>query len=262
MSEDGRDLGLWADRLPQVGSKWVVGALKTAKTSASKVLGDLKPTPVPGRSQRMKILVEDTVFSSGVVDYLPQPNLPESPALKVRAQLDSGFGKPMLLTVDLVVADPKRTLVGLRDLWKETGGEPKAGFTLHQKELHAQGVLLLDLLDRSMEALWHNPEAAPIALRARLLAATEGAQKLQLDTRRDLGNQAGKQAGNQAGDQAGKQAGKQAGQRELSARDLTSLPDEELIFDSRDLGFTDQLARPGNLYAKYGAPRSDPTWRP
>lgn len=37
---------------------------------------------------------------------------------------------------------------------------------------------------------------------------------------------------------------------------------ERVLLDMRDLGYIDETARPGDLYARLGAPASDPLWRP
>lgn len=45
---------------------------------------------------------------------------------------------------------------------------------------------------------------------------------------------------------------------------ITEQPDggSEQLSDLKNLGFADEIARPEDLYEKYGAPLSDPTWRP
>ena len=36
----------------------------------------------------------------------------------------------------------------------------------------------------------------------------------------------------------------------------------ECLADMTTIGFTDEIARPDELFARYGAPASDPAWRP
>ncbi len=36
----------------------------------------------------------------------------------------------------------------------------------------------------------------------------------------------------------------------------------EVLHDLRDVGFADEMARPEDLYRRYGAPASDPDWKP
>lgn len=45
---------------------------------------------------------------------------------------------------------------------------------------------------------------------------------------------------------------------------ITDGPDgkDRVLLDMRDLGYVDETARPGDLYARLGSPASDPAWRP
>ena len=80
-------------------------------------------------------------------------------------------------------------------------------------------------LDEITRAVWNNPEMAPVSVRARVLVARD-------DARHD-------------GDR-------------LEAPGTQTEP----VVDMTALGFEDEIARPDELYARYGAPERDPAWRP
>ena len=85
-------------------------------------------------------------------------------------------------------------------------------------------------LDAVTAAAWNNPEMAPVSVRARILLARDGVQAD--DERSD-----------------GKHVGAPGAQTEV-------------VVDMTALGFEDEIARPDELYARYGAPDCDPAWRP
>lgn len=85
-------------------------------------------------------------------------------------------------------------------------------------------------LDAVTAAAWNNPEMAPVSVRARILLARDGAHAD--DDRSD-----------------GEHVGAPAAQTEV-------------VVDMTALGFEDEIARPDELYARYGAPDCDPAWRP
>ena len=85
-------------------------------------------------------------------------------------------------------------------------------------------------LDAVTAAAWNNPEMAPVSVRARILLARDGVHAD--DDRRD-----------------GEYVGAPGAQTEV-------------VVDMTALGFEDEIARPDELYARYGAPDCDPAWRP
>ena len=85
-------------------------------------------------------------------------------------------------------------------------------------------------LDAVTAAAWNNPEMAPVSVRARILLARDGVH-----------------ADDDHSD--GKHVGAPGAQTEV-------------VVDMTALGFEDEIARPDELYARYGAPECDPAWRP
>ena len=108
-------------------------------------------------------------------------------AARVLVEVGEGFGRPSLVSADIIVADG------------DGGAVP--------------------MLDRVTRALWDNPEMAPVNVRARVLQSTGG---------------------------------------ELEEPGAQS----ECLADMTTIGFADEIARPDELFARYGAPASDPAWRP
>ena len=108
-------------------------------------------------------------------------------AARVLVEVGEGFGRPSLVSADIIVAD---------------GGGGA-----------------VPMLDRVTRALWDNPEMAPVNVRARVLQSTGG---------------------------------------ELEEPGAQS----ECLADMTTIGFADEIARPDELFARYGAPASDPAWRP
>ena len=111
-------------------------------------------------------------------------------AARVLVEVGEGFGRPSLVSADIIVAD---------------GGGGDGG--------------AVPMLDRVTRALWDNPEMAPVNVRARVLQSTGG---------------------------------------ELEEPGAQS----ECLADMTTIGFADEIARPDELFARYGAPASDPAWRP
>ncbi len=102
-------------------------------------------------------------------------------------------------------------------------GESRRGDTVD-----AQGARVLDdvvlpsMLELTARTAWDNPEVAPVAVRGRVTLVTDAQASISPE------------------------------------------PDhvERVLADMTLLGFPDEIARPGDLYDRYGAPASDPTWRP
>lgn len=122
-------------------------ALETTRAAVKNLLGNVKPTHVPGRDERMRSLVEAEMARAAAIGVLPHPD-----TIVAQVRVGEGFGKPLIVTVDLVVPDPERELVAL----------PK------QEQKNLRG-LAADLLDRVLRVLWDNDEVAPVAVRGRIL---------------------------------------------------------------------------------------------
>jgi hypothetical protein len=120
-------------RLPQIDNPVLIGVAGLGALGAGLALRSLRPTHRAGRSERIRMLVSDAV-QRGV-----EVHGPETAPASVDVQVHEAFGKPPLVSIDVRM---ERTV----------------------DEEVAQ-----DLLDRAVRAAWHNPELAPVAVRARVL---------------------------------------------------------------------------------------------
>ena len=191
-----------ARRLPQLAGPLVIGALGVGAVGAGIAWKALASTRGGGRAQRFEGLVWSALDGPGAGSRAtgggPQAGGPgggkrkgsRGGAARVLVEVGEGFGRPSLVSADIIVAD---------------GGGGDGG--------------AVPMLDRVTRALWDNPEMAPVNVRARVLRSTGG----QLE---DPGAQS------------------------------------ECLADMTTLGFADEIARPDELFARYGAPASDPAWRP
>lgn len=121
--------------------------LEVARATIRGMLGNALPKPIPDRAERLIQLIEESVGQIPLLSLFPQVGPPA-----YRLSIDEAFGKPLLVTVDLLFADPQKVLVGL-----------------DQEEEQALTVLAADLLDRVVGVLWDNPTIAPIAVRGRVV---------------------------------------------------------------------------------------------
>lgn len=191
-----------ARRLPQLAGPLVIGALGVGAVGAGIAWRALATTRGGGRAQRF----EDIVWSA-IDEARAGPRATGSGpqkgglgggkrkgarggAARVLVEVGEGFGRPSLVSADIIVADGQ-------------GGDGGA----------------VPMLDRVTRALWDNPEMAPVNVRARVLQSTGG---------------------------------------ELEEPGAQS----ECLADMTTIGFADEIARPDELFARYGAPASDPAWRP
>lgn len=212
-----------ARRLPQLAGPLVIGALGVGAVGAGIAWRALATTRGGGRAQRFEDIVWSAIDEAGAGPCTakgPRPgNAPLSVsgvglgggplsagggagpgtgkrkgarggAARVLVEVGEGFGRPSLVSADIIVADGQ-------------GGDGGA----------------VPMLDRVTRALWDNPEMAPVNVRARVLQSTGG---------------------------------------ELEEPGAQS----ECLADMTTIGFADEIARPDELFARYGAPASDPAWRP
>ncbi len=122
-------------------------ALEVARAAVRGMVGKALPKPSPGRSDKLLALVEAQVGELPLLSMFPNVGVPA-----VRLSIDEAFGKPLLVTVDLLFSDLDHVLADL-----------------DEDEQHALRVLVSDVLDRVVRLLWDNPLVAPIAIRGRVL---------------------------------------------------------------------------------------------
>lgn len=174
-------------RMPQIVNPLLIGAIGVGAIGAGIAMRAMRPQRRQGRSERFRDLLLESLEASGLSGI-------EGCAVEV----GEGFGKPSLVSFDVVAAPPSSFDDAVR------------------------------ILETATRAAWDNPELAPIVIRGRVLRADASA----------------------GSDEGG--AGKNA----------PDLPSRRLFADMTALGFADEIARPDELYASFGAPASDPTWRP
>ncbi len=199
-----------ARRLPQLAGPLVIGALGVGAVGAGIAWRALASTRGGGRAQRFEDIVWSAIDEAGAGPRTAKGPRPGSAPLsvsgagpgggkrkgarggaaRVLVEVGEGFGRPSLVSADIIVAD---------------GGGGNGG--------------AVPMLDRVTRALWDNPEMAPVNVRARVLQSTGG---------------------------------------ELEEPGAQS----ECLADMTTIGFADEIARPDELFARYGAPASDPAWRP
>lgn len=140
----------------------------------------------------------------------------------VAVTVDNAFGKPTLISVDLRVTGEQ-----MEQLYEQllVPGE-------YEKQQRAYRMFGADLLERAVEVCWDNSELAPVAVRGRLVILRGDAKELL------------------------------ASGREAERSRLVLVEGEKVFLDMTSLGFRDEIARPRDLYKRYGPPASDPAWRP
>ena len=244
--------------LPEFTGKATIAALSVASAAVKKVLGNVKPTWVPGRTERFRQGLLEIVRESPTAQALSQVT-----KVGVRVDVHESFGKPVLVSVDILLPDRNYRLTEVRklhheqmeedrrdrgedpsaySLLSEDTGEPDgpADFDPHvdlDPKLHVDheeqktlAVLLSDLLERVVEGCWDNPEIAPVAVRGRVVAVHDHVSR--------------------------------AGEIKHVRHHVGVSESETLVLDMRDLGYHDEIGRVGDLYDRYGSPKSDPAWRP
>ena len=191
-------------RLPQIAGPLMIGALGVGAIGAGIAWRALASTRGTGRTQRFTDLVSsalEAAFPETFIDHAatsgsraPVEGAPGAPRRVVHVEVGEGFGRPSLVSIDVVVASS--------DALSE----------------HEAATRALDAITR---ATWNNPEMAPVSVRARVLVAHDDAVDLEAP-------------------------GAQT----------------DTVVDMSALGFADEIARPDELYDRYGAPEGDPAWRP
>ena len=184
-------------RLPQIAGPLMIGALGVGALGAGIAWRALSSTRGTGRTQRFVDLATaalDSGFPLRVDEAGAGEGAARAPRRVVHVEVGEGFGRPSLVSIDVVVASS--------DFLSE----------------HEAATRALDAITR---ATWNNPEMVPVSVRARVLLAHDEADDLEAP-------------------------GAQT----------------DTIVDMSALGFADEIARPDELYDRYGAPDCDPAWRP
>jgi len=184
-------------RLPQIAGPLMIGALGVGALGAGIAWRALSSTRGTGRTQRFVDLATaalDSGFPLRSDEGVADEGAARVPRRVVHVEVGEGFGRPSLVSIDIVVASSD---------------------ALSEREVATRA------LDAITRATWNNPEMAPVSVRARVLAAHDEAGDLEAP----------------------------------GAQTVT-------VVDMSALGFTDEIARPDELYDRYGAPECDPAWRP
>ncbi|MSS83193.1 hypothetical protein FYJ24_00095 [Actinomycetaceae bacterium WB03_NA08] len=174
-------------RLPQINNRLTIAALGAGAKLTKKLRKYLRTPEYPGQEGRFRAHILRALRAPSVAALAKQVD-----GIDASVDIRQAFGKPTLVSVDLILSDPHDHL------------------TLQQNN---SGVLLEDLLDNTVETIWNNPEIVPAAVRGRILVrGVDGADRV--------------------------------------------------LIDMTALGFDDEIGRPADLYDRFGAPASDPAWRP
>ena len=184
-------------RLPQIAGPLMIGALGVGALGAGIAWRALSSTRGTGRTQRFVDLATaalDSGFPLRVDEAGAGEGAARVPRRVVHVEVGEGFGRPSLVSIDVVVAPSD---------------------ALSEREVATRA------LDAITRATWNNPEMAPVSVRARVLVVHD-----------------------EAGD--------------LEAPGAQT----DTVVDMSALGFADEIARPDELYDRYGAPECDPAWRP
>lgn len=184
-------------RLPQIAGPLMIGALGVGALGAGIAWRALSSTRGTGRTQRFVDLATaalDSGFPLRSDEGVAGEGAARAPRRVVHVEVGEGFGRPSLVSIDVVVASSDE---------------------LSEREAATRA------LDAITRATWNNPEMAPVSVRARVLVAHDDAGDLEAP-------------------------GAQT----------------DTVVDMSALGFADEIARPDELYDRYGAPECDPAWRP
>ena len=184
-------------RLPQIAGPLMIGALGVGALGAGIAWRALSSTRGTGRTQRFVDLATAALESDFPLrsdEGVAGEGEARAPRRVVHVEVGEGFGRPSLVSIDVVVASSDE---------------------LSEREAATRA------LDAITRATWNNPEMAPVSVRARVLVAHDDAGDLEAP-----------------------------GAQTVTVGDMSAR------------GFADEIARPDELYDRYGAPEHDPAWRP
>ena len=136
-------------QIPKVGSWFSKSVFASATRAVHAALTDVRRGREPERDQRFEQLVHDRLLHSPFADLAMREDL------RYRASVRESFGKPLLVTFDLLIP---------HDATREGGG--RLSFEL-----------LKDVLERVAQTVWHNPEVAPVAVRGRIVTREDSEAK-------------------------------------------------------------------------------------
>lgn len=212
--------------LPQITGTKTIRALGTFRDLARSTIGNLKPQIPPGRNERFRTLITGVMDASPLIEEVRN-----WASIEVRAEVFEGFGKPTLVSFDVVLVDHDPN-------HDELEGVSKA-------EKLSLGVLGEDVFERIIEAVWNNPEIAPVGIRGRVVISDSVDETVEA-------------AENKVEDNKSETVEK----AQAAAEKQGVKANERVLFDMRDLGYPDEAARVDDLFARHGGPASDPAWRP
>ena len=142
-------------RLPQIAGPLMIGALGVGALGAGIAWRALSSTRGTGRTQRFVDLATaalDSGFPLRVDEAGAGEGAARAPRRVVHVEVGEGFGRPSLVSIDVVVASS--------DFLSE----------------HEAATRALDAITR---ATWNNPEMVPVSVRARVLLAHDEADDLE-----------------------------------------------------------------------------------
>lgn len=222
-------------RLPQIDNPVLVGAAGLGALVVGAAVKTLRPGRRGGRDSRFRVLLARAALNGETgADALLAPD-------DVDVEVHEAFGKPPLVSVDVNLrADRVVDVLAIGEDGETGGGGPLEASAIATSQAEKGRDLLpratlVDLLTRVVQAAWDNPEIAPVAVRGRVLIVAGG----------DGGTR------DAHGDHAIE-----------GTHHVVDAPGAQVLVDMGDLGFVDETARPADLFDKFGAPASDPSWRP
>lgn len=163
-------------------------------------------------------------LGAGVAMRAMRPSKREGRSSRLRALILSGVEEA--LRASALDLDPSAVSGASVDVGEGFGKPALVSFDL-SASCGADHALLAEVLDAATRAVWDNPELAPVAIRGRIIAARDS--------------------------EGGAGAGAPGVEEGSGVR---------VLADMTALGFLDETARPEDLFARYGSPASDPSWRP
>ena len=172
-------------RLPQIAGPLMIGALGVGTQRFTDLVSSALEAAFP------ETFIDHAATSGS---RAPVEGAPGAPRRVVNVEVGEGFGRPSLVSIDVVVS---------------------AADELAHVEAATRA------LDVATRVTWNNDDIVPVSVRARVLLAHDDASDLEAP----------------------------------GAQSNT-------VVDMSALGFADEIARPDELYDRYGAPEGDPAWRP
>lgn len=137
--------------LPQINNPRIIAALKRGEKLVKKLARNMRPTARPGREERFRIRITRALRSSDLINEIQRLD-----PLGVRVNVHESFGKPTLVSVDVVASRHQQQVIA-----KHLG--------ITSDELPEHLAFLKDVLERVVEEVWDNPEIAPVAVRGRIV---------------------------------------------------------------------------------------------